>query len=109
MPIIVTATNHENDVKKSSKPVVLDVYATWCGPCQQMDPILQELELEFSSQYVFAKLNVDEARDIAIKEYAVTSVPTFIFLKDGVIKGKETGYMSKDAFSEKIKEYFKNE
>jgi thioredoxin 1 len=103
MALSITPENHESEVKQSSKPVVLDIYATWCGPCQQMAPIIDELEKEFGDKYLFAKLNVDEAREISIKEYGVTSVPTFVFIKEGVVKGKETGYMSKEVFQEKMK------
>jgi len=105
MAISITPANHEKEVKQSTQPVILDVYATWCGPCQQMNPILDELEKELTS-YKFAKLNVDEGREISIKEYGVTSVPTFVFIKDGVVKGKETGYMSKDTLREKIEAAF---
>ena len=102
MAISITPDNHEAEVKNSDKPVILDIYATWCGPCQQMVPVLDELEKELGHKYKFAKLNVDEAREISIKDYGVTSVPTFVFIKDGAVKAKETGYMSKDAFQEKI-------
>ena len=102
MAVSITPENHEAEIKKANKPIILDIYATWCGPCQQMAPILEELEKEMGDIYKFAKLNVDEAREISIKEYGVTSVPTFVFIKDGVVKGKETGYMSKDVFKEKI-------
>jgi len=102
MAISITPDNHEAEIKQSDKPVILDIYATWCGPCQQMTPILEELEKELSSKYKFAKLNVDEAREISIKDYGVTSVPTFVFIKNGTVKGKETGYMSKETLQEKI-------
>lgn len=98
----ITPANHEKEIQQATQPVILDIYATWCGPCQQMNPIMEELEQELGDQYKFAKLNVDEGREISIKEYGVTSVPTFVFIKDGVVKGKETGYMSKDTMKEKI-------
>jgi thioredoxin len=102
MAIDITNDNFEEKVIQSSKPVVLDVYATWCGPCQQMAPVFEELEKEQGAHYTFAKLNVDEARDVSIK-LGVSSVPTFIFFKNGEIQGKETGYMGKEALHEKIK------
>ena len=106
MAVDITAENHEKEIGKASQPVVLDVYASWCGPCQQMMPIVEELESELGATYKFAKLNVDEARDLSIK-YGVISVPTFLFIKDGQVKGKETGYMSKDVLKEKIEQAFK--
>jgi thioredoxin len=106
MAVSITPDNHEKEIKQATSPVILDIYATWCGPCQQMTPILEELEKELGNTYKFAKLNVDEGREISIKEYGVTSVPTFVFIKDGAIKGKETGYMSKDVFLEKINAAF---
>ena len=101
MAIAITQENFEKEIVQSTKPVILDVYATWCGPCQQMMPVVEELENELGNTYKFAKLNVDEAREISIK-YGVTSVPTFIFIKNNVVKGKETGYMSKEELQEKI-------
>ncbi|HEV2916781.1 MAG TPA: thioredoxin [Candidatus Babeliales bacterium] len=104
MPIIITQDNFNQEILQSAKPLILDVYASWCGPCQQMEPIINELEQEYKDLYTFAKLNVDEARDISI-HYGVSSVPTFIFMKDGQVKGKETGYMGKERFREKIELY----
>lgn len=101
MSIVITPENFDSVVMKSVKPTILDVYASWCGPCQQMAPIFQELEKELGMKYTFAKLNVDEARDISIR-LGVTSVPTFVFFKDGQIKAKETGYMSKEGLQAKI-------
>ena len=100
MPVSVTEENFDKEVVQSTKPVIIDVYATWCGPCQQMTPIVDELEKEMGD-YKFVKLNVDEARELSIK-YGVISVPTFLFMKNGEVKGKETGYMSKEVLKEKI-------
>lgn len=102
MPLIITQDNFEKEIKQAQKPVILDFYASWCGPCQQMKPIVEELEKELGNSYIFAQLNVDEARDISIT-YGVTSVPTFLFVDKGQVKGKETGYMSKEQLREKIK------
>lgn len=103
MPVAITKENFEREIKQANLPIILDVYATWCGPCQQMAPIFEELETELGSTYKFAKLNVDEAREISI-QYGVTSVPTFIFIKNGAVVGKETGYMGKEELVEKIEE-----
>jgi len=100
---MITQENVEKEINQSPLPTILDVYATWCGPCQQMDPVFLELEKEMAGKCVFAKLNVDEARELSI-HYGVTSVPTFIFIKNGKIIHKETGYMPKDELKERIEE-----
>lgn len=100
--IINLTKNNLSDIEKA-KFAVIDVFATWCGPCMEMKPIFEEAAKKYGS-YIFAELNVDEARDIAIN-YGVTSVPTFVFIKDGKVVGKETGYMPMDDFEDKIKEY----
>ena len=105
MAVIVTKDNFEKEIAQSKLPVIIDVFATWCGPCQQMMPIFQELENEMGNRYKFAKINVDEARELSI-QYGVTSVPTFIFVKDNQVKAKETGYMSKEELVEKIEDVF---
>ncbi len=101
----VNKQNFEEVVEKATKPVLIDVFATWCGPCQYMTPILEELEKELGDKYVFAKLNVDEARDLAIK-YSVASVPTFIFIKNKAVVAKVIGAMSKEALQDKLEEVF---
>lgn len=101
MVVSITPQNYETEIAKATKPVVLDIFATWCGPCQLMIPIVDELEKELGHRYKFAKLNVDEAREISIN-FGVTSVPTFIFIKNNQVMGKETGYMSKEALQERI-------
>ena len=104
MPVVITKENVEKEIGQSKLPVILDVYATWCGPCQQMAPIFDELEKEMSDKVKFAKLNVDEARELSI-QYGVTSVPTFVFIKNNDIKHKEVGYMNKDDLKAKIEEF----
>lgn len=101
MVLDITNDNYASEVEKSNLPVVIDVHAMWCGPCKLMMPIFDELAGELSDKYKFAKLNVDEARDVAIK-LNVSSVPTFIFVKDGKVVGRETGYMNKNILKDKI-------
>lgn len=96
----ITRSNFEQEIEKSDKPIIIDVYATWCGPCQHMTPIFEELANELGDKYKFVKLNVDESREIAT-EYNVSSVPTFLFIKNGEVKGSEVGYMSKEALKNK--------
>jgi thioredoxin 1 len=103
MAIAVNSQNFDQEVLKSSQPVVVDVFATWCGPCRMMAPVFEELSKEMTN-YKFAKVNIDEERDIAI-QYNVSSIPTFLFIKGGKLVGKESGFLAKDALKAKIESY----
>ncbi len=96
MAIVVTSQNFEEEVTKSSLPVVIDFFAPWCGPCKQMGPVFDELSNEYADKYKFVKINIDEDRDLAV-QHSVSSIPTFVFIKDGNVVAKETGSMNKDA------------
>ncbi len=102
--ISVTRHNLEKEIINSEKPVVIDVFATWCGPCQHMEPFYKELSEEYGDKYTFGKLNIDEARDIAV-EFGIMSVPTFLFFKKGELIGQEVGYMTKEDLLEHIKKH----
>jgi thioredoxin 1 len=104
MVVTITKQNIEEEIVKSTKPVVLKIYASWCGPCMQMAPLYDELAKEMSSLYKFTQLNVDDSRDLSI-QYGVTSIPTIIFIKNNEIVGREVGYLSKDDLKERIAEY----
>ena len=104
MAVVVTPENFNQEVRKSDLPVVIDAFAPWCGPCKMLTPVFEELASELEGNYKLVKLNVDDARDLAV-EFEVMSVPTLLFLKDGKVVGRETGVMDKEALREKIAKY----
>ncbi|MFH0898283.1 MAG: thioredoxin [bacterium] len=106
MALLVTNENFDKEVLQSNLPVVIDVFATWCGPCQQMLPIFEELAKELETSYKLVKLNIENNRELTI-QYNVSSIPTFIFIKNGKLVGKESGSMNKESLKEKIKLHFK--
>lgn len=86
---------------------VVDFFATWCGPCQMMTPVIEEIEKDFEGKNVeFIKVDIDAAPDIS-NEYSVMSVPTFLILKDGKVAGQLVGAVPKDALVDKINEALK--
>lgn len=100
----ITSNNFEQLVEKSSLPVVVDVYAAWCGPCQMMAPLFEELATQHAASYSFLKLDVDAERDVAVR-FGIMSIPTFLFFKQGTLAGQEMGYMSKADLESKIKQH----
>jgi len=90
MAVEITEHNYEDVVKKSDKLIVLDFYATWCGPCLALSPIMDTLSNEYDGKAVIAKVNVDENPDVNA-EYGIRSIPTILFLKDGEIVHKFVG------------------
>lgn len=90
----LTKNTFEHVVASAGKPVIIDFWATWCGPCQMLAPILEELEKE-RPDLVIAKVNVDEEMELAM-QYKVVSIPTVLLVKDGKVAAKAVGYMTKE-------------
>lgn len=100
--VILNDQNFESEVLKSSVPVLVDFWASWCGPCQMMGPIVEEVAKEFEGKPVkIAKLNVDEAPATAEK-YNVMSIPTFKIFKDGKVVDEFVGVQAKEEIVKRL-------
>ena len=91
----LTELNFEQEVMQSDKPVLIDFYADWCGPCQMMGPVVEEISNEVTDAKV-CKVNIDEEMAIAQK-YGVMSIPTFVVIKNGEVTARDMGAKPKSA------------
>ncbi|OGI28018.1 MAG: thioredoxin [Candidatus Moranbacteria bacterium RIFOXYB1_FULL_43_19] len=96
-----TDQNFEAEVLKSDKPVLVDFWAAWCGPCQMMGPIIEELAEEVKDKFKVGKVNVDENRETAAK-YGIMSIPTLIIFKGGKEMQQLVGAQSKEGLKEEL-------
>ena len=96
----ITNENFEG-LKNGNLPLVIDFWATWCGPCRAIAPIVEELANDYEGKVVVAKCDVEECDDIAA-EFSIRNIPTLIFIKDGAVKDKLVGAVSKAKVEEKI-------
>lgn len=101
MAIEITDANFEELVMNSDKPVLLDFWAEWCGPCRLIGPLVEEIANEQGDNAVVGKLNVDQNPEAAMK-FGIRNIPTILYLKGGEIKDKQVGAASKEAIAGKL-------
>jgi len=98
----VSEKDFEAKVIKSEKPVMVDFWAPWCGPCRMAEPVIEELSEEYADKINVVKVNIDENQQLAQK-YSVMSIPTTIIFRGGEEVGREIGFAGKKGFEEAIK------
>ena len=101
MAIEITDSNFEEKVLKSSKPVMVDFWAPWCGPCRMVGPIMDEISDEYADTAVVGKVDVDSNQEFAAK-YGVRNIPTVLFFKNGEVVNRQVGVASKATYAEAI-------
>ena len=100
MEVTITTENFES-LRNGDKPLVVDFWATWCGPCRAIAPIIEELANEYDGKIVVGKCDVEENDDLAM-EFGIRNIPTILFIKDGVGVDKHVGASTKSKLQEKF-------
>lgn len=101
MEIQITDQNFE-EIVAQGKPVVLDFYATWCGPCKKIAPYIEELAEQYAGQVIVGKCDVDNNNDLSVR-FGVRNIPTVLFIKNGEVVDKSVGAAPKSTFEDKLK------
>lgn len=100
--IKITKQNFEQEVLKSEKPILIDFWATWCGPCRMIAPIIEEIANEANGKFKVGKVNVDEEPELA-SAFQVVSIPTLVVVKDGKVAKSAVGFRQKEQILELLK------
>lgn len=101
MALEINESNFEELVMKSGKPVVLDFWAVWCGPCRMIGPIIEEMHHEYGDKAIIGKVDVDNNNEISVK-YGIRNIPTVLFLKNGEVVDKVVGAVPKATLTAKL-------
>ena len=101
MAIEITDANFEELVVKADKPVMIDFWAVWCGPCRMITPIVTEMSDEYEGRAIIGKVDVDSNPQVAMK-YGIRNIPTVLFVKNGEVADKQVGAAPKQAFTAKL-------
>jgi len=100
MALVITDSNFD-ELLKSGKPLVVDFWAEWCGPCKMIGPIVEDLSHEYEDKVIIGKLDVDDNNDVTTR-YGIRNIPTILFFKDGVQVDKQVGATQKSVMIQKI-------
>ena len=101
MALEITDANFEETVLQSDKPVLVDFWAAWCGPCRMVGPVIEEISTEYDGKAVGGKLDADANQEFAAK-YGVRNIPTVLMFKDGEVVGRQVGVAPKNVYTEAI-------
>jgi thioredoxin 1 len=101
MAVEITDANFEELVVQSDKPVMIDFWAVWCGPCRMIAPIVEEMSKEYDGKALIGKVDVDSNPGVAVK-YGIRNIPTVLFVKNGEVVDKQVGAAPKNTFVSKL-------
>ena len=101
MAVEITDANFEELVLKADKPVVVDFWAAWCGPCRMIGPVIEEMAGEYDGKAIIGKVNVDENPGVSA-QFGVRNIPTVLFIKNGEVADKSVGAVPKAQLTEKL-------
>ena len=101
MAVELTDANFDEIVLGSDKPVMIDFWAEWCGPCRMVGPVVEEIHNDYTGKAVVAKVNVDENPNISMK-FGIRNIPTIVFLKNGELVDKSVGAVPRNVLTEKL-------
>ena len=100
--LTITQQNFEQEVLLAKEPVLVDFWATWCGPCRMLAPVIEEIANEYAGKVKVGKVNVDDERELAL-EYGVSSIPTVMVFQNGEVKETSVGYRPKEEIEQLLR------